>query len=435
MRRHGALVFGLFVLASLLLGGGAGPVRGQIPDIMVYEGARLIVGDRTPAIENSAFVVENGRFTQVGRLGQVKVPAGAGHVDLTGKTVMPAILDVHTHSVQASSTRAQLVERLEQQAYFGVAAVLSLRDPGEVPFEVRANPAAGAALFRTGGRGIIGPEGGAARVEYQVSTEDEARRAVQEHAAKNVDLIKIWVDDRNGQVPALPAAAYRAIIDEANRHGLRVYAHIRYLRDAKELLRAGLHGFAHGVRDMDIDDELVALWKQRPEVFLAPNLPPRGVAPDLTWLQEAFPAETYKKILDQAENGGDGDTLRFNRQRPLEPFAIQARNLARLSAAGVKIGFGTDSSVGWGVHVEMEDMVKAGMTPAQVLVAATSASADILKLADYGTVAPGKSASFIVLNANPLDDITNTRRIVAVYLRGAAVNRTALRARWSRGAS
>jgi imidazolonepropionase-like amidohydrolase len=402
---------------------------------MVYEGARLIVGDLTPAIENSAFVVENGRFTQVGRLGQVKVPAGAGHVDLTGKTVMPAILDVHTHSVQASTTRAQLVERLEQQAYFGVAAVLSLRDPGEVPFEVRANLPAGAALFHTGGRGMIGPEGGAARVEYQVSTEDEARQAVQDHAALHVDMIKIWVDDRHGQVPALPAVAYRAIIDEANKYGLRVYAHIRYLRDAKELLRAGLHGFAHTVRDIDIDEELVALWKQRPEVFLTPNLPPRGVAPDLTWLQEAFPAETYRKILDQAENGGDGDTLRFNRQRPLEPFAIQARNLARLNAAGVKIGLGTDSSVGWGVHVEMEDMVQAGMTPAQVLVAATSASADILKLADYGIVAAGKSASFIVLNANPLDDITNTRRIVAVYLRGAAVNRTAMRARWSRGAS
>ena len=94
------------------------------------------------------------------------------------------------------------------------------------------------------------------------------------------------------------------------------------------------------------------------------------------------------------------------------------------------IALGTDGNVSWAHHLEMEDMVAAGMTPAQVIVAATRNAADLLKLTDVGTVAAGKSADFLVLDANPLDDIRNTRRIANVYLRGTTVDRAALRARW-----
>ncbi|HSJ39676.1 MAG TPA: amidohydrolase family protein, partial [Xanthobacteraceae bacterium] len=102
---------------------------------------------------------------------------------------------------------------------------------------------------------------------------------------------------------------------------------------------------------------------------------------------------------------------------------IQARNLAKLNAAGVRITLGTDGNRPWGPHEEMADMVTAGMTPMQVIVAATHNSAEFLRLAEAGTLQAGKSADFIVLDANPLDDITNTRRIASVYLRGAAVDR------------
>jgi len=243
--------------------------------------------------------------------------------------------------------------------------------------------------------------------------------AVQELTARKVDLVKIWVDDRDGKYQKLGPALYGAVIDEAHKNKLRVTAHLFTLEDAKGLLRAGVDAFAHGVRDRDIDDEFVAMFKQRPNVFLVPNLPDRGVAVDLSWLSESVPADELKKLQAGATD----------RPAVQQTFGIQARNLARLNGSGVRIALGTDGSVAWAHHLEMEDMVAAGMTPAQVIVAATRNAADLLKLTDVGTVEAGRSADFLVLDANPLDNITNTRRIAAVYLRGSTVDRAALRAR------
>jgi imidazolonepropionase-like amidohydrolase len=420
MRKHvGLVVTGLFLVAAH-----STPDAGQAPPatgVTVFEGARLIAGDGRAPIEDSAFVVANNRFTEVGRRGQVKVPAGAARVDLTGKTVMPAIIDTHTHLAQ---TREALVDQLRRLAYYGTAATLSLgQDPGDLPFQVRAETIPNAARFRTAGRGITMPEPGRTDIPYWITTEAEARKAVQELAARKVDIVKIWVDDRNGMYKKLTPPLYGAIIDEAHKHQLRVVAHIFTLEDAKGLLRAGIDGFAHGVRDKDIDDEFISLFKQRPNVFLIPNLPDRGNAGSLAWMSDTVAPDELKKMQDAEAAKKPGVP---------EAFAIQARNLAKLNASGVKIGMGTDGpSSGWNPHVEMADMVAAGMTPAQVIVAATRTSADILRLSDLGTVATGKSADFVVLDANPLDDITNTRRIARVYLRGAAVDRAALRAGWT----
>jgi imidazolonepropionase-like amidohydrolase len=406
------------LLCVLIVLAWAVPVRGQGPaatDVTVFEGARLIVGDGRPPIENGTFIVAGTRLVQVGERGQVRVPADAARVNLAGKTVMPAIVDSHAH---LSQTREGLAQDLRRRAYYGVGAVMSLgQDAGQLPFQVRAETLPSAARFRTAGRGITRPEPGRSDVPFWITTEAEGRKAVQELAASKVDIVKIWVDDRSGRYPKLTPELYGAIIDEAHKHGLRVTAHIFTLEDAKGLLRAGIDAFAHGIRDRDIDDEALALFRAHPNVVVAPNLPDRGVATDLSWLRGSVPAEDLRKLQEAATDRPEAQAA----------FAIQARNLAKLNAAGVRIALGTDGNTPWGPHAEMADMVAAGMSPAQVIVAATRNSADLLKLADAGTLEAGRSADFIVLDANPLDDITNTRRISSVYLRGVLVDRANLR--------
>ncbi len=413
--------------------------------VVLYEGARLIPGDGSAPIENSAFLVDNSRFTKIGRKGEVRAPKGAARVDLTGKTVMPGLIDAHTHLGwtivktgridKDTYTKENLVDHLQRLAYYGVAATFNMgTDPGDIAFQIRADPFPGAALLRTAGRGMALPKAGPGReiwwpVAYGITNEAEARLAVQELAAKKVDVVKIWVDDRNGTVPKLPPALYRAVIDEAHKQGLRAVAHIYYLEDAKDLLRSGIDGFMHGVRDRDVDDEILKLLKQHPKVFVTPNLPDKGSSEeDFALMGETLPPAEVQRL-----RGLEAAQTPETKKKARDFFDLQARNLAKFNAAGVRIAFGTDSSttVGWDVHQEMADMVTAGMTPAQVIVAATKTSADVMKLDQLGTIAAGKSADFVVLDANPLDNIANTRRISKVVIRGTEIDRAALKASWT----
>jgi imidazolonepropionase-like amidohydrolase len=238
------------------------PASAQAPAVTAFEGARLIAGDGRAPIENATFIVSGARFTQVGRSGDVKIPADARRVSLAGKTVMPAIVDTHTH---LSTERSALVEDLVRRAYYGVGAVASLgSDAGDLAYQVRAETIPGAALLRTAGRGITTPEPGRSEVPFWITSPAEARKAVQELAAKKTDLVKIWVDDRGGKYQKLTPELYGAVIEEAHKNGLRVTAHIFTLEDGKGLLKAGLDAFAHGVRDRDVDDEFVKQIKGRP---------------------------------------------------------------------------------------------------------------------------------------------------------------------------
>jgi imidazolonepropionase-like amidohydrolase len=412
----------------------------------------LIAGDGGSPIEDSAFLVERGRFTRVGRRGELQTPAGAARVDLTGKTVIPALVDGHSHigymrhlsSGAANYTRENILDHMRRFAYFGVAASQAMgSDFGELPFQLRDEILAGrhpdAARFLTAGRGLsplseISPDN-MRQAAFPVTTPEGARAAVQELAPRRVRLVKTWVDDRGGAVKKLTPDLYGAIIDEAHKHGLRVAVHATDLRDAKDLLRAGIDVFAHMIAD--VDDELVALFKQHPGVSVLSALggPHRAVyAP---WLDPVHPLILETVLPDQIKRL----QARFPQTDPAQRARSQAawdrlaRGITRLSEAGVKIGVGTDGGgqqgdqfIGWTMHAELENMVMAGIPPAKVLVAATRTSAEILGQDDLGQVAAGKSADFVVLDANPLDDIRNTRRIASVYLRGTRVNREGLRA-------
>jgi imidazolonepropionase-like amidohydrolase len=391
-----------------VLAGLAVPQRGQAQTVTAYEGARLIVGDGR-VIENATLLVQGARITQAGA--GITVPAGATRVNLAGKTVMPMLIDTHIHM---STTREGAVRDLRQRPYWGVSAVMSMGTDNLELLDLRNKDTPGMARFFSAGKGISRNEG-PQRPTAQINSAAEGRKAVQDNKALGIDIIKVWVDDREGKVDKVLPDQYAAIIDEAHKNGMRVTAHIWNEFDGKGLIRAGLDAFAHSVRDKDIDDEMLNLYKSRP-IVVNPNLPDRGVKKDISWLKAAFPADEYAKM----------EEANTDRPRAQAAYGIQSRNLAKISAAGVKIVLGTDGNRAWGPHEEAEDMVIAGMTPMQVIVAATKNAAEFLKIADAGTLEAGKSADFIVLDANPLDDITNTRRISSVVLRGAAVDRAQL---------
>ena len=401
MRRVNAAAFAAIVAVS----GFALPAEAQV---VAFEGARLILGDgRT--VENGTLVIDGSRIVQAGA--GVTVPAGAARVNSAGKTIMPAIIDTHVH---LSPIRDRLIRDLKLRGYYGISAALSMGLDNLQLLSLRQENIPGAARFFSAGRGVTMPEPGRITVPHWITTPEEGRKAVQDAVANKVDIVKIWVDTRDNQFRKLTPDLYGPIIEEAHKNNLRVTAHIFDMEDAKGLMRANVDSFAHGVRDKDIDDETLAMIKARPNIVLIPNLPERGVKVDMSWLKEGLPADEYEKL--EKANVDSPKAQAF--------YGIQARNLKKMSDAGVKITMGTDGNRAWGPHEEMEDMVLAGMTPMQVIVSATRNGAEFLRMTDTGTLEAGKTADFIVLDANPLDDIKNTRKISAVYLRGAAVDRS-----------
>jgi imidazolonepropionase-like amidohydrolase len=442
----------LFAGVVIAAGAQSAPPRPQAgPSATLFEGARLIIGDGR-AIESGSVLVEGGTITRVGTSASVAAPKNTIRVDLTGKTIMPGIVLAHGHIgylkgttfERENYTRDNIIDQLKRYLYYGVVAMMSTgTDPGDLPYALRNQQHPGA-LFRTAGRGLAAPDASTGNlamrsVPYGVTTEDEARRDVRELSAKKPDAIKIWVDDRNGTVKKLSPSLYRAIIDEAHKHNLRVIVHVYYLADARDLVEAGADGFLHLVRDEEMDDALVARMKAK-HVFVTPNLSTSeagtyGGKP--AWLDDPLLAESasapmIKKVADVYATRAGGAP----RTAATASYQKQQRSVARLNAAGVTIALGDDTGIentfyGYGEHHELELMVAAGMTPMQAIIAATRTSAELLKLDRLGTLASGKSADFIVLDANPLDNIGNTKKISKVYQRGQEVDRAALRADWA----
>jgi imidazolonepropionase-like amidohydrolase len=442
----------------------------------LYEGARLITGDGS-VIENSAFVVNGNLFTQVGRKGEVPLPQGGTRVDLTGKTVMPTLVDMHGHlgfqdlangtMSKAMFTRDNLIDHLQRFAYNGVGAVVGVGDLvdrsdmkggrtgwGDVPLKVREELAPGAAAYKTAGTGMAWPGSGAqgdpsrVDVSYPVSTPAEARAAVDDYVKIKPLFIKIWVDDRDGAKKTLTPELYGAILAEAHKFNVPVAVHNVKQSDAIAEMRGGMEGWLHvPVRQGEVaNEEILSIVRDRvarndrPVIWMTPALVTawmntQGGPTRPVWLDDPLLTSTYSKS-DIEKFWGEPLKKMTPAQvaKAKQAFASDGKSALLLRAAGMKIVGGTDTGqtrhlMGFFNHIDLESQVAMGLTPMEAIVGATSVGASIGGF-NTGLVAAGRQADFIVLDANPLDSISNTRKIDKVYLRGAEVPRAEFAKRW-----
>ncbi len=438
---------------SVFFGLVGGTAHGQPQTVsVVYENARFIIGDGS-VVEDGLMVVRNGLIDALGPRAATQIPAGSQTVDLQGRTVMPALIDAHAHigyeaytSWGADNyTRQNIVENLQRYAWYGFSTVFSAgSDPIELAREIEAARQAGeyhgARLLVAAGMAPPGQGPNAAfltqvlaveqrlgvRILHGAGSAEEGRAAVREIAAKGNAYVKIWVDDRGGQQEKLSEAVYRPLIEEARLHGLPVLVHQQAAEDMPGLIGAGVSGFLHGRIGPTLDASMARDMAER-DIFLVPNL---GLA-ELRWeriaddrfLTDTLPAPVVRRLgeaFDTRPPAGPGPSYEQDLQQ----------GMARLLAAGVDIVLGTDAGAvrdhffGYAGHRELEIYVRLGMTPLQAISAGTGLAAAHLGLTDTGTLAPGKVADFLILEASPLDDIRNTRRIHQVTLGGVQFDRS-----------
>ena len=393
-----------------------------------FVGGRIIDGTGK-VIENGTVVISANKITAVGPA-STPVPAGATRVDVKGKTLLPGLINAHGHvgntvglgtDKQSGYSRENLTRQLRTYAQYGVTTVFSLGDDSEGSFALRDAPATDRARLFVAGPVITG------------STAEEARAMVAKVAAMKPDLIKIRVDDNLGTSRKMPEAAWRAVIEEAHARKLPVAVHIYWLADANATLLAGADMIAHSVRDTAVDAQFINTLKSR-DVCYSPTLTREistfiyDAAPP--WVDDPFFVKGVDKdIPAQLKDPKRHEQIRNSAgwkagQQYKASLEVAKRNLKTLVDQGVRIAFGTDTGPparfqGFFEHLELEMMVDAGLTPMQALVSATGDAARCHKKAgEFGTLAPGAAADLLVLGANPLDNIRNTRTIEQVWIAG-----------------
>ena len=454
------------LLAGCLVAASIGPVAGHSQGAeVVYQGARLILGDASPPIENGAFVVKDGRIAAIGPKGSVKAPPGASLQDLTGKTVMPTMNNVHMHIgyegyvswAVENHTPENVLDHLEREAFYGVGTAMTMGDqPAE--FAIRFQQDQLAAKYPPAARfffaaGMAPPGGGPdslliqgttpLHAIYDVSTAAEAIAAVRKIAALNIKEVKFWVDNRDNTrgrtMKKMPPEVYTPLIEEAHKHGMMVHAHATNLQDQKGVVKAGVDVLVHTVVNEKIDDEMIALLREK-KPYWAPVMG-LGDRSELCDGDNPFIEQTMPDSVVADIRAGKTWLPSSPCSAPASAQAVQREenlkyNFPKYIAAGARLVLSTDAGVsakysyGFAEHHEIGMYVRLGMAPADALVASTSRPTEVLRIKDTGTLARGKRADFIVLSANPLDDIRNTREIDSVYLYGAKLNREALQAKF-----
>jgi imidazolonepropionase-like amidohydrolase len=427
---------------------------------VVYHGGRLIIGDGNAPIENGTFVVQNGHITAIGQ--GIPLPAGAVSVGLAGKTVMPALIDVHVHigyekytSWGAQNYTAEnVLDHLQRAAFYGTAATQSVgTSPFEPSLQFQRDQQAG--MFPPASRflfipGYAPPNGGpdavlreattALHVINEISTADQARASIQKMNARGIKAVKIWVDDRRGTYPKMTPEVYTAIIDEAHKHGMIVHAHAMTLQGQKAVVRAGADVLVHLVQRERLDEEYLALLREKKPYWatVIAEADPTPVCEHDPFFEQSMPAKAIARIRATKEWRPLAASCGPPSPNASTREAMIQYNFPRMIAAGARIVLGTDTGIesghtfGSGEHVEIARWVQLGLTPSQAITAATQRSAELVGLKDMGTLSVGKRASFIVLDANPLENIRNTRRISSVYLDGVKFDREAMLGRWKK---
>jgi imidazolonepropionase-like amidohydrolase len=448
------LALGCIVTAAAIV------ISGQAGRITVIDGARILDGNGGTPIESGRLVLQDGRITAVGSQADVSTPSGATRVDATGKTIMPAMINVHAHMGYEAygswgahhHNAANLLDHLQREAYYGVAVATSVgSSPVEMSLRFQRDqqsgkfPSAARYLFMPG---MAPPNGGPdhilreatneLHVINEVTTPEEARAAIQKMAAQDIRHVKIWVDDRGGTYPKLTPEVYTAILSEAHTRGMTVHAHAIQLADQKAVVRAGADVLVHMVQGVPLDGEYQALLREKKPYWatvISLGDPVEVCKPD-PFFEGALPPSLVTKIRSTTQR-----TSLQAHCAPPSPNApnrekMLAANFPLMIAAGVKLVLATDTGIhpghtfGSGEHVELARWVQLGLPAAQAIVAATKTPAELMGLKDLGTLAAGKRASFIVLNANPLEDIRNTRTIADVYLDGVKFDRDAVQRKW-----
>jgi len=410
----------------------------------------LIDGNGGAPIPNAVLVLRGGAIVAAGPVQSVAVPAGAQIIDYSGKTIMPGLVSDHVHVGLIDGVdggpqfynRANILRQLRQYEAYGVTTITSLgcNGPlfGELRDEMHGGKTPGADLFGVD-RGIGVPNGappanllvvGADQLD-RPETPEQARVAVRGMVGRRTDLVKLWLDDFGGSLPVkMKPEIYRAAIDEAHAHGIRVAAHIHDLADAEAVTHAGADILAHGVRDKPVDAELVR-WLKDHSVWYIPTLSldesTFAYAARPAWVLEPFAQHALQPAVrariddpawrERTEKAPNSAAARTS-------LAVNLRNVKALYDAGVSIGFGSDSGAtplrvaGLAEHRELALLVEAGLTPLQAITVATRNAAALLKLNDRGVLAVGKRADLVVLDADPTQSIANTKAIVAVWHRG-----------------